>query len=612
MAREKKKKEHGKSIRTSQLISPFGPGAVVELGGESFACMDISDWPSESCLPLQDSNLSRLLGKDIKQPPVKGQGFASVPYARFPRWMFCPNCRRLYHYQHAADKANEFGQPRCGEKECREASLVPMRFVVACEEGHLQDVDWYRWAHRNAQPAISGQCDRKTSKLWFETGEGADFDSMRIICACGEKKSFEGLTDREAGFTCNGKQPWQRAGVSGTCTAQQSPRAYPRGASNIYYASLLTSLDLATDEVATGVAKEDGLRAWLARNPSALGLVQAANAVGNWRSFDMLVTPLVGEASRQFGMGNDEVLQVLTEFVEGKDEAVVPIVADRSQHGILLGEWPYLARARPTRAANLRADPYSTSGSWREDYVRIFEQVTLVHRLREVRALLGFSRVKPEKVLPVDLAGTSNWVPGVESFGEGIFVKFNSAHVEAWARELGGAYHDRSRELEGKCLTWGRQPANVYSSPRFIALHTFAHGLVRRLAFDAGYSSSSLRERIYCGAPGSGMAGVLVYTADSDSEGSLGGLVRQGEASRLIGTLERTMADLSWCSADPVCFEMTRQGVDGMNAAACHSCSLVSETSCMYNNSLLDRRLLVGDPSAGIPGLLADLVETAA
>jgi hypothetical protein len=220
--------------------------------------------------------------------------------------------------------------------------------------------------------------------------------------------------------------------------------------------------------------------------------------------------------------------------------------------------------------------------------------------------------VKPEKVVPVDLAGTSSWLPGVESYGEGIFVKFNSARIEDWVRELGAAYHDRSRELEKKCSVWGRQPAAVYSSPRFIALHTFAHGLVRRLAFDAGYSSSSLRERIYCGEHGSGMAGVLVYTADSDSEGSLGGLVRQGEASRLLGTLERTMADLSWCSADPVCFEMTRQGVDGMNAAACHSCSLVPETSCMYNNSLLDRRLLVGDPSSGIPGLLSDLIETAA
>ena len=90
------------------------------------------------------------------------------------------------------------------------------------------------------------------------------------------------------------------------------------------------------------------------------------------------------------------------------------------------------------------------------------------------------------------------------------------------------------------------------------------------------------------------MAGILIYTADSDSEGSLGGLVRQGEADRLILTLVNAIETASWCSSDPICRELPAQGREGMNRAACHACTLVAETSCSYGNVLLDRMLLIG------------------
>jgi hypothetical protein len=103
------------------------------------------------------------------------------------------------------------------------------------------------------------------------------------------------------------------------------------------------------------------------------------------------------------------------------------------------------------------------------------------------------------------------------------------------------------------------------------------------------------------------MAGILIYTSDADSEGSLGGLVRQGEPSRLLATMQRTLTDLSWCSADPVCAELENQGIDALNAAACHACCLLSETSCVFNNSLLDRRLLFGSTNGGLQGLFQEI-----
>jgi hypothetical protein len=138
-------------------------------------------------------------------------------------------------------------------------------------------------------------------------------------------------------------------------------------------------------------------------------------------------------------------------------------------------------------------------------------------------------------------------------------------------------------------------------------MHGFSHLLIRQLTFDCGYASSSLRERIYC-EPQRGQFGILIYTADGDSEGTLGGLVRQGEQSRLAAVISRALQSCSWCSGDPLCFEGDNQGIGGLNRAACHACMLVSETSCECANTLLDRRLLIGD-RAGLRGLFRDFMD---
>lgn len=603
-----------KSVRTSQLISPFGTGAVVELGGESFTCMDIRSWPSDACVPIAENNLARLLGKTIRQPPAKEHTRGSVPFSRFPRWLFCPTCRRLYHYKLAVDKANDFQTPTCSQRQCKGVDLVPMRFVAACEAGHLQDIDWYWWAHRKAQTTETGQCARTTGELYFNTtgANGGDFDSMHIECSCGASNSFEGLTDRPF-MNCLGKQPWEHGPSNGKC--DRVVEVHPRAASSIYYPDTRSALDLASSEASENLNKEAGLLGWLNEQVTANQLQQASKMIGpSW--CQVLVTflnPLVEDACRQFGVSRDVAERVVVAWVNGEAsrQAKQGGGHDHSQHGILRGEWPYLASSHPTRTRSLHTDPYRTRDKWPREFSEVFDQVTLVARLREVRALLGFSRLKGDIHVPVDIVGGSDWLPGVEAFGEGIFIRFESSYIEAWEKAVASATAGRMEFLLEKCEQWGRKPAEIYASPRFIALHTFAHGLIRRLAFDAGYSSSSLRERIYASGGEDSMCGILIYTSDSDSEGSLGGLVRQGAPDRLLGTIQRTLADLSWCSADPVCSEMEKQGVDGMNSAACHACSLVSETSCMYNNSLLDRRLLVGDERSSINALLGSLVSEA-
>ena len=230
----------------------------------------------------------------------------------------------------------------------------------------------------------------------------------------------------------------------------------------------------------------------------------------------------------------------------------------------------------------------------------LIDQVVIVDRLREVRALRSFSRYKMEAEVKVDLGRNADFLPAVEVFGEGIFLKFDEQVVRAWEARDGvnvRASTLRSRLAKSIYAQW----LEAKPTARFIALHTFAHLLMRQLSFDAGYSASSLRERIYVAPHDSDMpmCGVLIYTSAGDSEGSLGGLARLGEAEKLTPTLVRMLTEGQWCSLDPVCSEAAAQGPDGLSLAACHACTLASETSCVSSNVLLDRRLLV-DPEFGL------------
>jgi hypothetical protein len=490
-----------------------------------------------------------------------------------------------------------------------------MRFIVVCDQGHLQDVDWYWWAHRNRQASDSGQCARQTSVLKFNTtgASGGDFNAMSIECHCGAHSTFEGLTDRPYPLRCGGKQPWQRPDEATACSGDA--RVHPRGASNVYYPLSLSALDIGAEGLVQQVGKEAGLKVWLEDYQSAKAAREAVRMLGEQAlSMPALWGHLVDEGCRQFELSRDAVEAIVLAFLAndpGRMEAATTEVVGHdgaSQYGFFVSEWPFLSRSVGIQTEHLRTRPVSLRQVWPRELSNIFDQVTLIDRLREVRALVGFRRLKPDsKIVPVDIGHDLPWLPGVDLFGEGIFLRLNEALVSAWEQKTTSRLSARLESLQAKCERWGREPSTQYATPRFIALHTISHGLIRRLAFDAGYSSSSLRERVYSKVGSSPMAGVLIYTSDGDSEGSLGGLVRQGEPDRLLSTVRRALIDLQWCSADPVCSELEHQGVDGLNAAACHACALVSETSCMFNNSLLDRRLLFGSQKDGIEGLFADL-----
>jgi hypothetical protein len=140
-------------------------------------------------------------------------------------------------------------------------------------------------------------------------------------------------------------------------------------------------------------------------------------------------------------------------------------------------------------------------------------------------------------------------------------------------------------------------------------LHSLSHLLIKQLSFECGYSVASLSERIYCAENNDGkqMAGIFIYTASGDSEGTLGGLVRQGRRDALPNIFKKAISSAKTCSNDPVCILSHGQGRDALNLAACHACALLPETCCKESNAFLDRGVLIGTYDNKMMGFYSDL-----
>ena len=189
-----------------------------------------------------------------------------------------------------------------------------------------------------------------------------------------------------------------------------------------------------------------------------------------------------------------------------------------------------------------------------------------------------------------------DWVPASEVHGEGIFIRFNESAVAAWEKQ--DTVQARSRMLEAGHRGWRNarelNPDEGYPGIRYAMLHTFAHLLILELALECGYNAASIRERIYAKS-GSGvpMAGVLLYTAAADSDGTLGGLVELGKAESLGRLIEQALERATICSSDPLCSKHDPSVDRSLHAASCHACTFVAETSCERGNRYLDRALLI-------------------
>lgn len=560
-------------LRPSQIITTFGPGSIVDLPDDSVMIAGIEHW-FEGYKPhkkITEPRLQAALRVDeFRTPPVGSFKENDVPFVRFPRWRVCPRCNCLSD-QFRWPKGNPDlpPVPRC---DTCEMATYPARIVVACAKGHIDDFPWYRWVHR-------GQTCGGGNLFLKGQGKSAALGDLRVECSCGKSRTLSGALSKdamvEAKCVCQGKRPWLDDEKE-----QCAERLYAlqRGASNIYFSVTRSALSI----------------------PPWSDPLQA----------------LVASYYKLFagGLSEDALQQVVRNlFPQYPFEKVMECI------GRLSG----LKSQRPS----IRREEYQVFDSDQNQISAYFEarkqamsegtekfvsRLLAVPRLREVRALLGFTRIgapeidptmevfNEEQGLVVTTAPISgrqlDWLPAVENLGEGVFLRLNLHRLLDW-ENLSTVKRRAAIQLT-TYSKWRQKrglPELKGQRPRLILLHTLAHLLVRQMSLDSGYSSASLRERIYADE---NMAGLLIYTSTSDSDGSLGGLVRHTKPPEKFEGVLMSSVDLARiCSSDPLCREHDPSRTERLNGAACHACAMVSETSCEFGNRLLDRGMVISLPN---------------
>jgi hypothetical protein len=562
------------SVRRSQLITTYGVGAIIPAGDESFMVAGTDRW-DVGAPDLHEPRLEAQLHIDgFVSPPAQEQG-RSIAVVRFPQWCSCPTCRRLDRHGFFTT----FAGNKCGA--CGIA-LVPSRFVMVCSKGHIDDFPYFNWVHAGTKRSDAGD-----HKLTITAGGvSASLRDVVITCSCGKSSTMHGAFGREAllGIAkCSGRRPWLGAECE---DCPETPRVLQRGASNVHFPVVRSSLSIPP---------------W---SEGALKLLNRAWSILKHVPDDALSQTIEGMGlAAKGGYSVDDLVQSV---IQRRSSSSDPASAVDAQ-ALRYQEYEALVRGKEevSRDQEFVCIPAESPDPAVEAW---FQKVMLVKRLREVRALEYFTRLlpeasddPPERRAPIS-GVRMNWLPAIEVRGEGLFLELNSELLSAW--ESRPAVQARAAILNlrylARCRAADRPPQRTIKA-RLVAVHTLAHALIQQWSLESGYPAASLRERLYVTDT---MAGFLVYTATSDSAGSLGGLVAQAERQRLLQSMTQLLDRISWCSSDPLCIEADAAGVDALNLAACHACVLLPEVSCEEANSLLDRGLLVGTPTEPELGLL--------
>ena len=589
-------------VRPSQLLWTYGPGALVDLPNLSVVTMGLDRWDVNQCLPVEEARLlaavRRVLGPQVERlrvppfvreegaSPMSAEGKIGVPVRPFPRWLRCVKCGLLAEYDSGLfdikpypyrPEQTHFVHSNC--EKGKNADAVPARFLLACRNGHLDDFPWHWFVH-------GGPSECRGTLRFFERGASLQTENLWVKCdTCNAARSLVHAFGREAQQNlpaCRGRHP-HLGTFDASC--QESPRAVLLGATNGWFPVSLSVLAIPLERNQLSQLVLDG---W-----------EYLKDVKSKEQLAWVIETLVKSGSlpgiERFDIG--DVWRCVQERQEGKGDDTFVTEGD-----LKIPEWEVLtAPTPPTDWPQFMSRPEPPPAL----YAGRIAGVLLLERLREVNALIGYTRVEaPEETTDPDerppMAALSrarpDWIPACEVHGEGIFIRFDEEAVRSW--EDIPSVKRRSERLEAGHRGWrnarGQDPEEGYPGIRYAMIHTFAHLLIRELALECGYNAASIRERIYASSdPDSPMAGVIIYTAAADSDGTLGGLVELGKSENLGRLIGQALERATICSSDPLCSEHNPSVDRSLHVASCHACTFVAETSCERGNRYLDRALLV-------------------
>lgn len=596
-------------VRRSQTVSTYGCGAIVDFPRLSGIMAGIDYWKvNDDRLPddarFQERNLQKMLGKEYfvqVSTDDNAENKFSIPVYRFPRYYYCPQCHELDIYtklRKAENNNTEYNKPlycsKCKTADGKPVTLIPSRFIVACPNGHIDDFPYAWWVHRGGE----NMCDNPQLFLEYKGNTGG-LDSILIKCKCGAVKSMQGCMDKNAlcSYKCKGHMPWlgfnedNRPWYKDPLNCSAIMRTMQRSANNVYYPVTQSALTIPpwSSKIQKILQKNDDQFKGIFELGEHTELIEQMLKAHYERNKSLYKCSYEQFRKETYKRYKDEDTREITEEVLRTDEYAAFCNDDVNDENDFF----------KTKSSDVPGEL--------SEYI---EKIKIVCRLREVKVLRGFRRIDPvheadpevranEGIFDRDFAPISrqeySWLPAIQMFGEGIFIQFKEDAVENWEKSNAERYKVLAAR---KRNSWIGNNMFDENRPRYVLLHTMAHLLIRQFTAQCGYESASLREKIYstfCGSEDK-MCGILIYTSATDSDGSLGGLAREGEGNRLASTIFSMLENATWCSNDPVCVDSKGQGFKGLNLASCHACGLLPETSCENANCLLDRAAVVGTP----------------
>ncbi|MGH4050194.1 MAG: DrmB family protein [Clostridium sp.] len=590
-----KKQRFAGDIRQNQLITSFGVGSIVDFVRDTVTIAGVDDWDENNEeLHLYNENLQSLTGAKYFIKPKTEDGnkiynkSKDIPSYVFPEKLYCPNCKKIYDVKELQNQSNPHKCFACGNPQ-----LVAARFVVVCENGHIEDFPYSWWVHKG-NVCEKGKENHRVEM--FNVDGRSGIDSLMVKCCdCEKIRPMQNAFQENAlaglnGFHCKGyfshlKNPMHFSGNG--CTAILKTRL--RTSSSVYFPVIQSALSIppwSRETVKAIIAKFDDIK-WIPSNSIEAYLLER----------------ILPTLPKQVTL--NDLIKALELVTTQKQVGTI-----RKEKDIYQDEYIALSKG-DSEDGEFSSFTVKTQAK----YKRYIDKIVVVDRLTETQALCGFTRIKPwdgrtlkdEKIAPLSMY-KKDWLPAVKMNGEGIFIKFNQNQLDIWETRIENRYKQLAINYEESYLH------NSRFSSKYIALHTFSHLLMRQISNECGYSVASLKEKIYSTfydeeSNNLDMQGVLIYLATADCDGSLGGLISIAQDEhRLQKILDDMLEKALWCSADPLCINSIEQGFSSLNYAACHDCTLLPETSCEFRNVLLDRVSIVGTVENRNLGVFGEIV----
>jgi hypothetical protein len=550
-------------LRPNQIITTFGPGAIVDAVKDSVTVLDTNYWQTKGN-KIIDGRLASYLGVDCFYMP-RSSRYGDLPVTTFPYMHVCSNlgCGRIFD---ARDNFNLERYLRFGITcpDCQRPAY-PSRFITICEKGHMSDFPWHWWVHR-------GDCNCKGQLRLYSTGNTSTLADMWVECTCGAKRSMSGATQKDnfEGQHCPGLHPFRPRSKREKCDRDVIPSQ--RGASNVYFSVTRSAISIPPWVNPLHNLIDEHFRL----------LVEMRELIGE-EGINKIYEKYFSEYPRdEFDVALAKRLDDIKEFTEIKRMEYDAI----THHD----DPVYRCNKKHFKAEEDPLPQYLTP---------YFSRIIRITRLREVKVLLGFTRVdapdpdadeQPNIVYLNKGSKGERWLPAVDINGEGVFIEFNQDSLKTWLSNEKVSALSKAYESGYKAYCDSREwKVTALRNAVYTLIHTFSHLLIKQMSMESGYSSTAIRERIYFGDK---MAGVLLYTGSPDKEGSLGGLVELGAIEHMIPIMRNAFQEALLCTNDPECLHNQPSG-ENINGAACHSCCMISETACENGNRMLDRGLVV-------------------